>query len=536
MSGPTGAVSAMNFAASPFVEVGGLPTRAIDCMALATHEANVTYVVRARLVRLHRANFPSEVLLAQIKPATGRSALPNGSPTERCVAASLPSPSANVRLCGSPEPGKGSEVPKKSERLHHIQARLREAGDRRVELEPRVDGKAGFRPDVLAYASNADGDLVPRVVVEVKAGLAKPESTLPTLLKAQELLGTVDHYCVINDEWYRADRSLRSLDRVEGPAEPAYGASGFLTDVSLAASLILDRLWFEADSGHGFVGRNDDSVPMEALFAETAMPGIETAGGDFIAVPPDVLWQARRRAVSAFSTRGRLDGDFTTDPLIADAIAVLVTPRLGGVVLDPFCGTGNFLWAALDQARQLDAMTKFYGQDINRTAAALAGAIAATAPLPTSIENGDSFFTDLPQADVVISAPPFGTRNSEPYELMDGTPTREYELAAVDVGLRQLRTGGRAAFLLSAGVTFKRVAESYRRFLANNFRIGALVGLPSGAYSHAGIRTVLLVIDRDTPRETFVAQLGDDWRTQLAPAGGALNAVLRHLDDDIDGE
>ncbi|PJK23866.1 hypothetical protein CSX11_03315 [Mycobacterium goodii] len=364
----------------------------------------------------------------------------------------------------------------------------------------------------------------------------KPESALPALMKAQELLGTVDHYCLVDDRWYRADRSLRSLEQVEGPAEPAHGASGFLTDVSLATSLILDRLWIDSDHSRGFLADNDTFVSLDALFAATAIPGIQTTGGDFIAVAPDVLWQAQRSAVSAFATRGRLDGDFTTDPLIADAIATLVKSRLGGVVLDPFCGTGNFLWAALDQARQLDALTEFFGRDINQAAARLARALAATAPLPTLIETGDSLSAVLPEADVVITAPPFGGRLSEPLEMMDGSRTRELELAAIDRCLEQLRPGGRAGFLLSASVTFKRSAEGYRRYLANNFRIAALIGLPSGAYFQAGIRTVLLVIDRAAPGETFVAQLGDDWRTQLASGGGVLHAVLQHLDGDIGGE
>lgn len=422
---------------------------------------------------------------------------------------------------------------KKKDRLSVIRTRLKDVGYRLVELEPRVDGKARFRPDVLAYASNADGDLVPRAVVEVRAAQVEPESTLPALLKAQELLGTVDHYCVINDVWYRADRSLRALEHVDGPSEPAYGASGFLTDVSLAESLILDRLWSDADRARGSANLQNDFAPMEALFAETAMPGIATTGGDFVAVLPDVLWQARRRALSSFAARGPLRIGMTTDPLIADTIAVLIRRRLGGVVLDPFCGTGGFVWAALEQARQLDGSAEFYGQDINGAAVDLARAIAAAAPLPASIEAGDSLSTDLPDADVVISAPPFGIRMSEPYELMDGTLTREFELAAIDRCLQQLRTGGRAVLLVSAGITFKQSAEGYRHFLANNFRIGSLVGLPSGIWAQTAIRTVLLVVDRAAPRETLVAQLGDDWRTQLVPGGGVLDAILQHVDDDL---
>lgn len=403
-----------------------------------------------------------------------------------------------------------------------------------VETEPRV-GKSRFRPDVLAYASSADGDLVPRLVVEVKEGRTKSAAALPALMKAHELLGTSEHYCVIDGVWYKADQSLRSLDRVDGPAEPPFGTSGFLTDVTLASALMTDRLWFEENKAKRSGGQTADFVPPESLFADTDLPGIETVSGDFIPVLPEVLWQARRRALSAFEGRGRLDGQFSTDLLIADAVALLVRRRLGGAVLDPCCGIGNFLWAAVDQASQLIGLTEFYGQDIDHGTARVARSIAVAAPLPTTIQTGNSLETDLPRADVVITAPPFGVRMSEPYGLLNGTMTREFELAVVDRCLRQLRPHGRAVFLLSAGVTFKQSAESYRTFLAHEFRIGALIGLPPVALSHTGIRTVLLVIDREAPQDAFVAQLGEDWRTQLTPEGGALTAVLRHL-DDVEGD
>lgn len=422
-------------------------------------------------------------------------------------------------------------MPKRGNRRVQIRAQLKEAGLRLVDFEPRVGNVSRFRPDVLGYASNLDGDLVPWAVVEVKEGKTNPAAALPSLLKARELFGTVDHYCVINGDWYRADATLRSLTPVDGPTAPPHGSGGFIADESLATSLMVDRLWFEAEKARTVGGRSDDFIPPYDLFADTAMPGIETATGEFVAVLPKVLQYARRRALAEFTTRGRRDGEYTSAPVIADAVAFLVRQKLGGIVLDPFCGTGNFLWAIMDHASQLANQTQFVGQDINEKVAGLARVVSSTAPLPTTITVGDSLTSDLPLADVIIAAPPLGLRLLEPYVLEDGSTTRDLEIAAIDRSLQYLRAGGRAVFLLSADITFKASAEAYRQFLANEFRIGALVGLPAGAIAYAGFRTVLLVIDREKPGTTFVAQLGEDWQTQFSAGGAALNAALQHLDD-----
>lgn len=60
----------------------------------------------------------------------------------------------------------------------------------------------------------------------------------------------------------------------------------------------------------------------------------------------------------------------------------------------------------------------------------------------------------------------------------------------------------------------------------------ALIGLPGGAVPGTGVRSVLVVIERAEPGETFVAQLGEDWESQLAPGGAALSAALAHIDGE----
>jgi type I restriction-modification system DNA methylase subunit len=116
------------------------------------------------------------------------------------------------------------------------------------------------------------------------------------------------------------------------------------------------------------------------------------------------------------------------------------------------------------------------------------------------------------------------------HQLLDGSRTTDGEAAAVDISLRSLQQGGRAVFHLGAGFTFKQTLEHYRQHLAKEFRVGALIGLPTGAMPGTAIRSVLLVIDRAEPGETFIAQLGEDWEAQLGSGGAAIEAALAHLD------
>jgi type I restriction-modification system DNA methylase subunit len=83
---------------------------------------------------------------------------------------------------------------------------------------------------------------------------------------------------------------------------------------------------------------------------------------------------------------------------------------------------------------------------------------------------------------------------------------------------------------LPVGITFRATGERYRHFLATQFRVGAILGLPSGAVTGTGIRSILMVIDNAAPTDTFVAQLGEDLESQVAPGGAVLDAALAHID------
>ncbi|MFF7717123.1 N-6 DNA methylase [Streptomyces sp. NPDC007988] len=402
-----------------------------------------------------------------------------------------------------------------------------------VQLEPKLAGiKERWRPDVVAWAADASGTLVPWAVVETKQAREPihPASGLSALARARDLLGTVDHYVVVNEaEWYRADAGLQRLVKVDGPEPPPNGGEGEIADADLLTSLLTEDLWRAAsrvrDRGHSVI----DFVFSPQLTSN--FTGFRTSTGTWIRASRKALWQARRNAVVEFARRGREAGEFTSHRGIAKAVAQLAGNKLTSDLLDPFCGTGSFLWEAIDYAQEHDTgLSTVLAYDMNQRMVDLVRSIGEVAPVPVEIVQGDAFQADLSLTSCVVTAPPLGLRLDKPHDLLDGSMTKDADLVAIDRIVRVLDDGGRAVIQVPAGVTFRSSGEGYRRYLANRFRVAALIGCPPGVVPGTGVRSVLLVIENAEPTDTFVAQLGEDWEAQLAPGGAALEAALAHID------
>jgi type I restriction-modification system DNA methylase subunit len=94
----------------------------------------------------------------------------------------------------------------------------------------------------------------------------------------------------------------------------------------------------------------------------------------------------------------------------------------------------------------------------------------------------------------------------------------------VDVALRALRSKGRAVLHLPLSWASRGgINQRYRDHLLDAANVVALIGLPPGSYVGAMVPSLLLVIDKTAgTRETFVAQLAEDWPNQLNEGGAAL--------------
>lgn len=406
--------------------------------------------------------------------------------------------------------------------------RLREAGYLFVQVAPRLPSKKGVDADVLAWGANDYGELVPQVAVEVKQS-GRPEPSLPQLSRIQDTFGTTKHYVVIGEDWHVGEAGLRSLKPVEGP-ETSVRAKGTISDATLATDLLIQKVWAFADQNRGRT-EADVRLFLAALSAEAKTPGITTASGVFLPVEREALWAAYRKVFADYVLRtGMRTGMHATPPVIARAIVELLGDRLTGTVLDPFCGSGELLWAAIDRAVAEERDIKVIGSDINTDISDLARLFSSNAPRQASIQTKDAFEDPLPAADAVVSVPPFGLRLQRPHTLLNGAATKNADMAAIDLCLRALKAGGRAVFQISPGLTYRNDAEDFRNYLASEFRIAALIGCPSGAAFGTQIKTVLMVVDKAPAGETFVAQLGEDWEVQLSAQGAALSAAIAHID------
>lgn len=397
-----------------------------------------------------------------------------------------------------------------------------------VQTEPRYPGLgSSVRPDVVAWASNAEGQLVPWAVVEVRrASDAPAEAALPQLAQTQTSLGTQSHYVVVGDRWYEADAPLLGVRMVDGPKPPEYPGAATLTDVTLATSLVREALWRELDRGRGRGASITDIFP--AVLAGLS-GGVHSAGGR-ISLDPVTLWQAARGALTDFG-RDERTAAVASNVVVADAVARLAGQRLSGTVADPFCGTGSFLWAAADSALAREVPILLNGSDIDLQAVAVARSVLAYAPVPGSVNAADAFEHVPATADVVLCAPPMGMRLRQPYRLADSTSTNDANAAGVDTAVRRLAPGGRAVIQTSPAFASSSTLGQYRKYLASTFRVAALIGCPSGSVPGTRVGSILLVVDNRPPSgPTFVAQLGADWQAQLVPGGAALDAAVAHID------
>jgi SAM-dependent methyltransferase len=192
--------------------------------------------------------------------------------------------------------------------------------------------------------------------------------------------------------------------------------------------------------------------------------------------------------------RGRAE----TSPELAAWMAELAGIGAGSSVLDPACGTGVLLSAALGRGA-----LALFGQDRDPDALAVATALLVAAHGVSATAGGDSLRApafERSRVDAVLCDPPFRDREWGYEELVDdprwvyGLPPRgEGELAWVQHCLSRLRPGGRAVVLLPASVAYR---PGGRRIRANLLRAGALravLEVPGGAGAEPGRHVWVLV-------------------------------------------
>ena len=406
---------------------------------------------------------------------------------------------------------------------------LQQSGYSILDSEPKLRNEV--RADVVAWAADGTGELVPWLAVEIetlRGGVrGTDEVDLAVLEATRASLGTREHYVFDGQQWREASEGMRTLTPVAGPRRAPRTGSAHLSDPDRILTAVRALAWQGADATRGSTAdpyRASVNVLLERLRAGT-LP----FAGQEIAVDPHDLAAAVLRVVRELALRRHGADDYTTPVSLVDLMARMLGPlHANSLVLDPFAGVGGGLLAVHEEAARQGLRVHAVGVELNVDTARVAEMLADLSGYSSEITVGDAFACNLAKADYLVSVPPFGLRLSSPHQTMAG-PTTDGDIAVIDLVVGSLRPGGRAVLLTSQAWTARAgLFERLRERLAREYRVAALVSLPR-ILQTATNPLLLSVIDATEPTETFVAQLGEDWSAQLSDGAAMWEALSQHL-------
>lgn len=215
---------------------------------------------------------------------------------------------------------------------------------------------------------------------------------------------------------------------------------------------------------------------------------------------------------------GNTIGQYFTPRHVAAFCADLLTVSKNDVVLDPTCGTGGFLIAAMDRigrehqlsrAQMVKLVQKrLIGFDDEPITAALCVAnMILRGDGSSSVHRGDAFTAEeFPEGDasVVLMNPPY------PHKKTD-TPTESFVERALD-GLAQ---GGRLAAIIPLSLLVKSSKAKWRRSILAKNTLEAAIKLPDELFQpYAQPYTVVVYLRKGIPhaksKNVFFARIEND--------------------------
>lgn len=208
-------------------------------------------------------------------------------------------------------------------------------------------------------------------------------------------------------------------------------------------------------------------------------------------------------------------GEFYTPRAVTQFMADMINPKVGEKVLDPACGTGGFLTAAIEkmkkQARNVEGRSLLQGNVMGWECKALPYVLSTTNLILHDIEVPNITYRDSldreytsyrerDRVDVILANPPFGGIVANGYEGNFPQKYRTKESADLFLILfvHLLKMGGRAAIVLPDGsLTGEGVKERIRRKLLEDCDLHTIIRLPNSVFQpYASVATNLLFFEK----------------------------------------
>ncbi len=227
----------------------------------------------------------------------------------------------------------------------------------------------------------------------------------------------------------------------------------------------------------------------------------------------DVLGDAYEYLIGKFASgAGKKAGEFYTPQEVSIVLSKLVTTGKTKLrsVYDPTCGSGSLL---LRVAKEVEEVTNFYGQELNRTTYNLARMnmiLHGVHYRDFDIKQEDTL--EHPQHlehhfEAIVANPPFSANWSANQLFMSDdrfsqygklAPKSKADFAFVQHMIYQLAENGQMAVVLPHGVLFRGGAEGHIReyLIKDKNYLDAVIGLPANIFYGTSIPTCILVFKK----------------------------------------
>jgi type I restriction enzyme M protein len=244
----------------------------------------------------------------------------------------------------------------------------------------------------------------------------------------------------------------------------------------------------------------------------------------------DVLGDAYEYLIGQFASgAGKKAGEFYTPQQVSTILAMIVTTGKTKLksAYDPTSGSGSLL---LRIARQVKDVSKFYGQEMNRTTYNLCRMnmiLHGVHYRKFDIKQEDTL--EHPQHlgmtfEAIVSNPPFSAEwSASPLFMSDDrfsqygklAPGSKADFAFVQHMIYHLAENGTMAIVLPHGALFRGGAEQHIRkyLIADKNYLDAVIGLPANIFYGTSIPTCIMVFKkcREQPEDVLFIDASNEY-------------------------
>lgn len=211
-------------------------------------------------------------------------------------------------------------------------------------------------------------------------------------------------------------------------------------------------------------------------------------------------------------------GEFYTPRAITEFICEMINPQLGEKILDPSCGTGGYLTAAVEhlkkQANSVEARQGIADNIIGWEYKPLPYLLATTnlilhdmeVPNITfrdSLDQPLNNYTEKNRVNVILANPPFGgiVANNNESNFPQNYRTKESTDLFLVLMIHLLKQGGRAGIVLPDGsLTGDGVKQRVRERFLTECNLHTIIRLPNSVFKpYATVATNLLFFTKGEP-------------------------------------